>query len=143
MPAAIVGLSYRLRACLETTRGAAARDFGCGQGGLGGAQRPAEGCKERVNAGHGQKTRRAERFRGKGRLASPCSRMLSELLRGGRAQRLLRRACHPAFSPKTAPLVVSKPALSAVPPEQTPALPGTDRPSEHKNQPVRPMNNRW
>src|SRR6266852_1647495 len=48
---------------------------------------------------------------GKGRLASPCSRMLSELLRGGRAQRLLRRR-HPAFSPKTAPLVVSKQALS-------------------------------
>src|SRR5229473_4307030 len=53
---------------------------------------PAAGCKERANAGHGQKTRRPEGFRGKGRLASPCSRMLSELLRGGRAQRLLRRA---------------------------------------------------
>src|SRR6266852_5289808 len=75
---------------------------------------PAAGCKERANAGHGQKTRRPEGFRGKGRLASPCSRMLSELLRGGRAQRLLRRACHPAFSPKTAPLVVSKQALRAV-----------------------------
>src|SRR5260370_24406515 len=60
----------RVRACLETTRGAAARDFGCGQGGLGGAQRPAAGCKERANAGHGQKTRRPEGFRGKGRLAS-------------------------------------------------------------------------
>src|SRR5713101_6557422 len=75
---------------------------------------PAAGCKERVNAGHGQKTRRPEGFRGKGRLTSPCSRMLSELLRGGRAQRLPRRACHPAFSPKTAPLVVSKPALSGI-----------------------------
>src|SRR5713101_9979806 len=53
---------------------------------------PAAGCKERVNAGHGQKTRRPEGFRGKGRLTSPCSRMLSELLRGGRAQRLPRRA---------------------------------------------------
>src|SRR5438445_5740454 len=73
---------------------------------------PAAGCKERANAGHGQKTRRPEGFRGKGRLASPCSRMLSELLRGGRAQRLLRRACHPAFSPKTATLAVSKQALS-------------------------------
>src|SRR6266851_4995962 len=59
-----------LRACLETTRGAAARDFGCGQGGLGRAQRPAAGCKERANAGHGQKTRRPEGFRGKGRVAS-------------------------------------------------------------------------
>src|SRR5712691_4198101 len=29
-----------LGACLETTRGAAARDFGCGQGGFGRAQRP-------------------------------------------------------------------------------------------------------
>src|SRR5712692_7242523 len=78
----------------------------------GRAQRPAAGCDDRTNAGHGQKTRRPEGFRGKGRLASPCSRMLSELLRGGRAQRLLSRACHPAFSPKTAPLVVSKQALN-------------------------------
>src|SRR5216684_7475538 len=31
---------------------------------------PAAGCKERANAGHGQKTRRPEGFRGKGRLAS-------------------------------------------------------------------------
>src|SRR5229473_3321617 len=53
---------------------------------------PAAGCKERANAGHGQKTRRPEGFRGKGRLASPCSRVLSELLRGGRAQRLPRRS---------------------------------------------------
>ena len=36
----------------------------------GRAQRPAAGCKERANAGHGQKTRRPEGFRGKGRLAS-------------------------------------------------------------------------
>ena len=105
-----------LRACLETTRGAAARDFGCGQGGLGRAQRPAAGCDDRTNAGHGQKTRRPEGFRGKGRLAWPCSRMVSELLRGGRAPRLLRRACHPAFSTKTAPLVVSKQALCVVSP---------------------------
>ena len=77
-------------------------DFGRGQGGLGGAQRPAAGCKERANAGHGQKTRRPEGFRGKGRLASPCSRMLSELLRGGRAQRLPRRAIRP-FGRKQAP----------------------------------------
>src|SRR6266700_6560806 len=56
---------------------------------------PAAGCKERANAGHGQKTRRPEGFRGKGRLASACSRMLSELLHGGRAQSLLRRAIRP------------------------------------------------
>src|SRR5713226_7282174 len=61
---------------------------------------PAAGCKERVNAGHGQKTRRPEGFRGKGRLASPCSRMLSELLRGGRAQRLLRRASPSGLFPE-------------------------------------------
>jgi hypothetical protein len=35
------------------------------------------------------------------------------------------------------------PDLSAVLAAQRPALPGTDRPGEHKNQPVRPMNNRW
>ncbi len=91
---------HMLRACLETTRGAAARNFGCGQGGLGRAQRPAAGCEERANAGHGQKTRRPEGFRGKGRLTSPCSRMLSELLRGGRAQRLLRRASPTGLFPE-------------------------------------------
>src|SRR3989442_13339354 len=63
---------------------------------------PAAGCKERANAGHGQKTRRPEGFRGKGHLASPCSRMPSELLRGGRAQRLARRAIRP-FPRKQAP----------------------------------------
>ena len=68
---------------------------------------PAAGCKERANAGHGQKTRRPEGFRGKARLAS--------LLLSRRSTRdiLLRRACHPAFSTKTAPLVVSKQALKA------------------------------
>src|SRR5713226_4433047 len=50
---------------------------------------PAAGCKERVNAGHGQKTRRPEGFRGKGRLAS--------LLLSRRSTRdiLLRRAIRP------------------------------------------------
>ncbi len=61
---------------------------------------PAAGCDDRTNAGHGQKTRRPEGFRGKGRLASPCSRMLSELLRGGRAQRLLRRASPSGLFPE-------------------------------------------
>src|SRR6266700_5630086 len=100
-----------LRACFKISRRPAARDFGRGQGGLGGAQRPAAGCEERANAGHGQKTRRPEGFRAKGHLASPCSRMPSELLRGGRAQRLPRRACHPAFCPKTGPLLILKQAL--------------------------------
>src|SRR5260221_9885983 len=50
---------------------------------------PAAGCKERANAGHGQKTRRPEGFRGKGRLAS--------LLLSRRSARdiLLRRAIRP------------------------------------------------
>src|SRR3989442_7130785 len=50
---------------------------------------PAAGCKERANAGHGQKTRRPEGFRGKGRLAS--------LLLSRRSTRdiLLRRASRP------------------------------------------------
>src|SRR5260370_39316311 len=50
---------------------------------------PVAGCKERANAGHGQKTRRPEGFRGKGRLAS--------LLLSRRSTRdiLLRRAIRP------------------------------------------------
>src|SRR5260370_11980814 len=64
---------------------------------------PAAGCDDRGNAGHGQRTRRPEGFRGKGRLASPCSRMLSALLRGGRAQRLLRRASPSGLFPENSP----------------------------------------
>ena len=56
--------AFCLRACLETTRGAAARDFGDGQGGLGGAQRPAAGCDGRASAGRRQKIRRPKGFRG-------------------------------------------------------------------------------
>src|SRR5207245_5414494 len=44
---------------------------------------------------------------GKAPLALPCSRMPSELLCGGSAQRLLRRSCHPAISANTATIVVS------------------------------------
>src|SRR5258708_34755865 len=57
---------------------------------------PAAGCKERANAGHGQKTRRPEGFRGKGRLAS--------LLLSRRSTRdiLLRRAIRP-FPENSAP----------------------------------------
>src|SRR6266702_401871 len=67
---------------------------------------PAAGCKERANAGHGQKTRRPEGFRGKARLASFSSVEDPPGIFSFVAPR------HPAFSPKTAPLVVSKQALS-------------------------------
>jgi hypothetical protein len=78
-------LSSVRRACLKTTRGAAARDFGCGPRRRG-RHIPAAGCNDRANTGHGQKTRRPEGFRGKGRLAS--------LLLSRRSTRdiLLRRA---------------------------------------------------
>src|SRR5258706_5231686 len=56
---------------------------------------PAAGCKERANAGHGQKTRRPEGFRAKGRLAS--------LLLGHRPLRVCSLVAprHPYFCPKT------------------------------------------
>src|SRR5258708_34684597 len=55
---------------------------------------PAAGCKDRANAGHGQKTRRPEGFRGKGRLAS--------LLLSRRSTRdiLLRRASPSGLFPE-------------------------------------------
>src|SRR5207245_7793729 len=55
---------------------------------------PAAGCKERANAGHGQKTRRPEGFRGKGRQAS--------LLLSRRSTRgiLLRRASPSGLFPE-------------------------------------------
>src|SRR6266478_804718 len=70
---------------------------------------PAAGCKERANAGHGQKTRRPEGFRAKGRLAS--------LLPGGRAQRplagmLAHRASPSGLLLENRPLRILKPALS-------------------------------
>src|SRR5688572_7715173 len=56
------------RACLKIAWGPAARDFGGGQGGE--VEHPAAGCDSRANAGHRQKIRRPEGFRGKGPLAS-------------------------------------------------------------------------
>src|SRR5260370_3618640 len=55
---------------------------------------PAAGCKERANAGHGQKSRRPEGFRGKSRLAS--------LLLSRRSTRdiLLRRASPSGLFPE-------------------------------------------
>jgi len=71
------------------------------------------GCNDRANAGHGQKTRRPEGFRGKGRLAS--------LLLGHRPLRVLARAArtslvaprHAAFSPKTGLHAIFRHALRA------------------------------
>ena len=79
------------RACFKIRKGAAAGDFGCGQGGEAQAS-PVSApsgvalCSGRANAGRRQKTRRPEGFRGKGRLAS--------LLLSRRSTRdiLLRRA---------------------------------------------------
>src|SRR5712692_38853 len=84
----------QLRACFKTRRRAR------GEGFWPWPRRrvpriPAAGCKERANAGHGQKTRRPEGFRAKDRLAP--------LLRGGRAQRLPRRASPSGLLPENRP----------------------------------------
>src|SRR6266852_3044612 len=55
---------------------------------------PAAGCKERANAGHGQKTRRPEGFRGKCRLAS------LRLSRRSTRDILLRRASPSGLFPE-------------------------------------------
>ena len=52
----------RLRGCLKIARGAAARDFGCGQRRRG-RSIPVVGCNGRANAAHSQKTRRREGLR--------------------------------------------------------------------------------
>src|SRR6266478_5690852 len=92
-----------LRACLETTRGAAARDFGCGQGGEVEAspQRavPTEPTPATV------KRPAARRVFGEKAVWLRCS-----VVAARSASFVAPR--HPAFSPKTAPLVVSKQALS-------------------------------
>src|SRR5882724_12222220 len=119
------GHGPRLRACFKTTRGAAAGDFGCGQGGGVGAapQRavtteptPATAKRPAARRVFGEKAG----WRRCSSVEDPPGVWASQALRfsfpkqGGA---LPRKAvsfvapCHPAFSPKTAPLVVLKQAL--------------------------------
>ncbi|EEF61331.1 hypothetical protein Cflav_PD4352 [Pedosphaera parvula Ellin514] len=82
--------------------GAAAGDFGCGQGGEvlphGHQASPQAGCEGRANAGCGQKHCRPEGFRAKGRLAA--------LLLSRRSTRdiLLRRALPSSLLPENSTL---------------------------------------
>src|SRR2546425_3888664 len=102
----------RLRACLETTRGAAARDFGCGQGGEFRAS-PQRAVKNESTPAT-DKRPAARRVFGEKAVWLRCSSVEDP---PGIFSFVAPR--HPAFSPKTAPLVVSKQALrfTHAPPE--------------------------
>src|SRR6266481_3472211 len=93
-----------LRACLETTRGAAARDFGCGQGGEFRAS-PQRAVRNEPTPAT-DKRPAARRVFGEKAVWLRCSSVEDPL---GIFSFVAPR--HPAFSPKTAPLVVSKQAL--------------------------------
>src|SRR5712664_469799 len=95
----------RLRACLETTRGAAARDFGCGQGGEFRAS-PQRAVRNEPTPAT-DKRPAARRVFGEKAVWLRCSSVEDP---PGIFSCVAPR--HPAFSPKTAPLVVSKQALS-------------------------------
>src|SRR6266481_4167653 len=101
------GSIVRLRACLETTRGAAARDFGCGQGGEFRASPQRAVRNESTPAT--DKRPAARRVFGEKAVWLRCSSVEDP---PGIFSFVAPR--HPAFSPKTAPLVVSKQALRAV-----------------------------
>src|SRR5713226_4212295 len=96
-----------LRACLETTRGAAARDFGCGQGGEVEASPQRAVTTEPTPAT--DKRPAARRVFAEKAVWLRCSSVEDP---PGIFSFVATR--HPAFSPKTAPLVVSKQALSSV-----------------------------
>src|SRR5207245_2392365 len=96
-----------LRACLETTRGAAARDFGCGQGGEFRAS-PQRAVRNEPTPAT-DKRPAARRVFGEKAVWLRCSSVEDP---PGIFSFVAPR--HPAFSPKTAPLVVSKQALRAV-----------------------------
>src|SRR5260370_42661040 len=96
----------QLRACLETTRGAAARDFGCGQGGEFRAS-PQRAVRNEPTLAT-DKRPAARRVFGEKAVWLRCSSVEDP---PGLFSFVAPR--HPAFSPKTAPLVVSKQALTA------------------------------
>ena len=95
------------RACLETTRGAAARDFGCGQGGEFRAS-PQRAVRNEPTPAT-DKRPAARRVFAEKAVWLRCSSV--EDPRGIFSFVAPR---HPAFSPKTAPLVVSKQALKVL-----------------------------
>ncbi len=93
-----------LRACLETTRGAAARDFGCGQGGFGRAQRPQRAVRNEPTPATDKRPAARRVFAEKAAWLR-CSSVEDP------PGIFSFVAPDTAFSPKTAPLVVSKQAL--------------------------------
>src|SRR6266446_8719348 len=101
---AAFGAASRLRACLETTRGAAARDFGCGQGGEFRAS-PQRAVRNEPTPATDKRPAARRVFGEK-----------AVWLRGSSVEDppgifSFVAPRHPAFSPKTSPLVVSKQAL--------------------------------
>src|SRR6266852_1587815 len=101
---AAVAQVLAVRACLETTRGAAARDFGCGQGGEFRAS-PQRAVRNEPTPAT-DKRPAARRVFAEKAVWLRCSSVEDP---PGIFSLVAPR--HPAFSPKTAPLVVSKQAL--------------------------------
>src|SRR5882724_12751801 len=93
-----------IRACLKTTRGPAARDFGCGQGGEAGASPQSAVTAEPTQAAG--KSAAARRVFGEKAVWLRCSSVEDP---PGIFSFVASH--HSAFSPKTAPLVVFKQAL--------------------------------
>jgi len=100
------GVREVLRACLKTTRGAAARDFDCGQGGEAGAS-PQRAVTAKPTQATGERPA-ARRVSAEKAVWLRCSSVEDP---PGIFSFVAPR--HPAFSAKTAPLVVFKQALRA------------------------------
>src|SRR5437899_11957495 len=102
-----MGSTTRVRVCLETTRGAAARGFGCGQGGELRAS-PQRAVRNEPTPATDKRPAARRVFAEKADWLR-CSSVEDP---PGIFSFVAPR--HPAFSPKTAPLVVSKQALKVL-----------------------------
>ena len=107
-----------LRACLKTTRGAAAGDFGCGQGGEVGAS-PQRAVTTEPTRATGKRPAARRVFAGKA-VWLCCSSVEDPpgIFSGARAEALA--PCHPAILLKTSRRVVFKQALKPRPPDESP-----------------------
>src|SRR5665213_3313261 len=96
-----------LRACFKTTRGASARDFGCGQGGEGGASPKRAVTTEPTQAT--DKRPAARRI-----FAEKAVWHLCSSVEDPQGIFSFVAPSHTAFSAKTAPIVVLKQALRSI-----------------------------
>ncbi|SRR6266567_1851364 len=100
-----------LRACFKISRRPAARDFGRGPGGLGRAQRPQRAVRNEPTPATGQRPAARRVFGQKAAWLRPARECLRSCSVVAVRSASLAAPRHPAFCPKTGPLLILKQAL--------------------------------